>query len=111
MIISKALLAFCHGRILNAQLTVKDDNATGNKAALNLGLMPMTGVGVILNGVELKTTRVKMLHDNRLQERGEEGELWGRKVKDMTREELVIFIGYLDEELTRTRLLLAEVIQ
>jgi hypothetical protein len=66
------------------------------------------GVGVMLNGVELKTMRVKMLHDNRLQERGERATLWGRKTKDMTREELLITVGFLDEELERVTKLLAE---
>jgi hypothetical protein len=64
-----------------------------NKALLALAM------GLALN--ETQTKGVRMLHDNRLQERGEERELWGRKVKDMTREELIIFIGYLDEEVER----------
>ena len=38
-----------------------------------------------------------MIHDNRLQERGEACELWGRLAKDMTREELLVFVGFLDE--------------
>ena len=35
--------------------------------------------------------------DQSYRERGEMCELWGRKTTDMTREELLEFIGFLDE--------------
>lgn len=44
------------------------------------------------------------IHDNRLYERGLRCVLWGRKAEDMTRDELVTFVGYLDEMLEAERL-------